>query len=360
MARIGKIARLPGAVRAQLNTRLQDNVEGKQIVLWLNSLPEVQKVLAEKFDGRPINEQNLTDWRQGGYEEWLARQDILAQANQLAASHRKLQDVAPGRSFADHLADALAFRYAALLASQGLVLDEPSLRQIHALDHTCQAVVKLRRSDQNAARLQIETERWERAREQLDDERVETLKSRQRKELATPIWQAMRHAERHNRPGGDQAAKMAVDLIDEIESCPDPAHFQSQVLASIPPEELRGHHQPPDKSPSQNRTEDPAAPETLRERETAPGVRKSKRGHPSGQPHSRTNRRSRKPAVRHPARIHRAPRPAPPAAPDVATSSLPPDSPPSAGPDIVASSLPLDSGLPATSPPGGEMTANQV
>ena len=73
MARIGKIARLPGGIRSQLNSRLQDNVEGKQIVQWLNSLPEVQKVLAKNFDGRPINEQNLTDWRQGGYEEWLAR-----------------------------------------------------------------------------------------------------------------------------------------------------------------------------------------------------------------------------------------------------------------------------------------------
>jgi len=89
MARIGKIARLPGAVRAQLNTRLQDNVEGKQIVQWLNSLPEVQELLAEKFEGRPINEPNLTGWRQGGYEEWLLRQEVFAQAAELAARHRQ-------------------------------------------------------------------------------------------------------------------------------------------------------------------------------------------------------------------------------------------------------------------------------
>jgi hypothetical protein len=85
MARIGKIARLPKAVRAQLNTRLQDGAEGKQIVHWLNSLPEVKDVLAEKFEGRPINEQNLTNWRQGGYEDWLAHQEILALAAKLAA-----------------------------------------------------------------------------------------------------------------------------------------------------------------------------------------------------------------------------------------------------------------------------------
>jgi hypothetical protein len=69
MARIGKIARLPGGIRAQLNTRLHDGAEGKQIVLWLNSLPEVRKILAQHCDGRPISEQNLSQWRQGGYEE---------------------------------------------------------------------------------------------------------------------------------------------------------------------------------------------------------------------------------------------------------------------------------------------------
>jgi hypothetical protein len=86
MARIGKIARLPRAVRAQLNSRLQDNAEGKQIVQWLNSLPEVKQLLADKFDGRPISEQNLPDWRQGDYEDWLAHQDITAQAAELAAN----------------------------------------------------------------------------------------------------------------------------------------------------------------------------------------------------------------------------------------------------------------------------------
>ena len=342
MARIGKIARLPEAVRSQLNSRLQDNVEGKQIVQWLNSLPEVQKVLAKNFDGRPINEQNLTDWRQGGYEEWLARQDILAQAAELAASHRELQDVAPGHSFTDHLADVVAFRYAAILASQGLVLDEPSLRQLHALDHACQAVVKLRRSEQNAARLQIETERWERAREQLDDDRAEALKSRQRKELAAPIWQAMRKAERRQEPGGDEATRTAVDLLDEIENCPDPAHFQSQVLASLPLEEVRGHPQKPAKKPS-------------------------KRGHPSSQTQSKPRRRSSKPAGRRSSRIPRASRPVHhvhhvhrvhPADPAQTEETVHPV-PASAAPFDPAP-LPPASALAVASPPGGEQAANQA
>jgi len=103
MARIGKIARLPGDIRSQLNSRLQDGAEGRQIVRWLNSLPQVKEVLAENFDGHPISEQNLSDWRRGGYEEWLARQDILAQAAELADHRQELETVAPGQSPADHL-----------------------------------------------------------------------------------------------------------------------------------------------------------------------------------------------------------------------------------------------------------------
>ncbi len=83
---IGKIARLPRAVRAQLNPRPLDGEEGKQIAGWLNSLPEVNERLAELFEGRPINEQNLSNWRQGGYEDWLAHQEILALAAKLAAN----------------------------------------------------------------------------------------------------------------------------------------------------------------------------------------------------------------------------------------------------------------------------------
>ena len=45
----GKIARLPRAVRDQLNLRLLDNEPAPSLVAWLNSLPEVQSRLAALF-----------------------------------------------------------------------------------------------------------------------------------------------------------------------------------------------------------------------------------------------------------------------------------------------------------------------
>ncbi len=83
MSRIGKIARLPLGIREQLNRRLQDGEIGKDLVVWLNSAPEVQAVLKAEFGERPVNEPNLSDWKTGGYEDWLVQQETMLQVNQL-------------------------------------------------------------------------------------------------------------------------------------------------------------------------------------------------------------------------------------------------------------------------------------
>ena len=52
MTRNGKIARLPQTIREQINRRLLNGDEGKQIAEWLNTLPEVQALMAAEFDGQ--------------------------------------------------------------------------------------------------------------------------------------------------------------------------------------------------------------------------------------------------------------------------------------------------------------------
>jgi hypothetical protein len=71
ITRIGKIARLPHSIREQLNLRLHDHQPHKTILPWLNSLPEAQAILAAEFDSRPITKQNLSEWKQGGFRDWL-------------------------------------------------------------------------------------------------------------------------------------------------------------------------------------------------------------------------------------------------------------------------------------------------
>ena len=88
--RTGKIACLPAKIRDDVNFAIRNGVRLVKLMRWLNSLPDVQFVLAQNFGGRPINQTNLTQWKQGGYSEWLLRQECLAQ---VAA----LQTAPPGK-----------------------------------------------------------------------------------------------------------------------------------------------------------------------------------------------------------------------------------------------------------------------
>lgn len=81
-ARRGKIAQLPHAVRCELNQRLRDGSVGTDLIAWLNSLPEVQALIKDRFDGKSVNDQNLSDWRRGGYLEWESRISDYEQARQ--------------------------------------------------------------------------------------------------------------------------------------------------------------------------------------------------------------------------------------------------------------------------------------
>src|SRR5438105_4017237 len=78
MCRIGKIARLPNHLREEVNRRLQDGLAAAPLLQWLNALPAVQSLLKKEFDGAPLNEPNLTHWRQGGYRDWLVAQNARA------------------------------------------------------------------------------------------------------------------------------------------------------------------------------------------------------------------------------------------------------------------------------------------
>jgi hypothetical protein len=157
MSRNGKIAHLPRSVREELNRRLRDGEQGKQLVAWLNSRPETQPILDKEFGGRPINEQNLCEWKQGGYQEWLAHQEALERVRNLATDAGEL--TLAGGALGDHLAIVLAARYAAVLARWDGTPDRTVLQNVRALRALCADIVELRRGDHSATRLKIEEER---------------------------------------------------------------------------------------------------------------------------------------------------------------------------------------------------------
>src|SRR6266403_3185331 len=157
LTRNGKIARLPLAVRQELNRRLDEGEQGKKLVAWLNGLPAVQAIAATEFGGKPIREQNLSEWKQRGYRDWLAKQEALEIAERLREDATEWN--AEGRgALTDTLAFWLVARYA-LATRRGA---ETGGRQgWRLLREMCGDIVALRKGDHTVERLRIDRERLE-------------------------------------------------------------------------------------------------------------------------------------------------------------------------------------------------------
>ena len=156
MTRTGKIARLPREIREQLNRRLEDGELGVNLVEWLNSQRKVRSVLKAEFGGNPISEQNLSEWKQGGFAEWQKHQEMLLQARELAANAVELDKACDG-SLADRVSSMLAVRYAALLGT----LQSTTGERVEAwkmLREVCSDLAALRKGDHSAAR--VRNQRW--------------------------------------------------------------------------------------------------------------------------------------------------------------------------------------------------------
>jgi hypothetical protein len=82
---IGKIGQLPRDIRNQVGRALYDGVPGNRIVAWLNTLPEVQAILASDFGGQPVKKQNLYKWKIHGYPDWLKEESFMQGYRQFSA-----------------------------------------------------------------------------------------------------------------------------------------------------------------------------------------------------------------------------------------------------------------------------------
>ena len=199
----GKISRLPRDIREQLNRRLDDGEPGNRLVNWLNELPAVQALLAEEFGGAAINEQNLTNWKQGGFREWRMQQEIASlgvinaerrsphgnaeEKETFNAQHSTLNVQGDGKFVeqppeanrqlrpteeqptitVEQLVTVLAIRYLAAVREWQLSPVPPE-RRWRRLRVMLRDVMKLRRGELEGQRLELDRERLEFARELLE------------------------------------------------------------------------------------------------------------------------------------------------------------------------------------------------
>lgn len=179
--RVGKIARLPHAIREELNHKLLDNRPGKEILSWLNGLPETAAVIAVMNEpgnspgghaAGPIDAVNLSDWRYGGYAEWTRRREQLQTTKYLAEHAVKLASASGGdlsegaaAMLSGHLLEVFEELQGAREAGAGE--GGPEAEELaRAVERAARSLASVRAGDHQAKKLKLE----ERAREQKDRE----------------------------------------------------------------------------------------------------------------------------------------------------------------------------------------------
>jgi hypothetical protein len=176
--RNGKIARLPKEIREQLNRRLENGWRGARLVKWLNELPQVKDIMREEFHGHPIAEQNLSQWRDGGYADWLRHQGTQEQLRWVVERSEDV-DAAEGN---EHLCERLARVAAAELAEHLQRLSEVAdpKERWKQFREVCLELWRLRNGTHYGRGVDLSWDRWHR---EVDHEEAE-LKAEQRQEQA--------------------------------------------------------------------------------------------------------------------------------------------------------------------------------
>lgn len=160
MARQGKIARLPFAVRDQLCEKLSDGIPAREVCAWVNALPAWKEARAKYGYGADISEQNVSDWRSGGFVDWQAERAKVQHLRAVAESACHIA-AATGGDPAAVGSRILAGRLTELLES----LDDQQAPEL------ARALAALRRGENDAQRLELDRSRAELQRQALELER---------------------------------------------------------------------------------------------------------------------------------------------------------------------------------------------
>ena len=143
MSRTGKIARLPVEIRAEINRRLEGNQSGGKILRWLNALPQTRAIVTEYYHGDAITPQNLSEWRKGGFLDYVEQQEQISNTKALAHFALNLSAAAGG-----HISDGAA------AVAAGRIMTELEGAEDDELAQLTRALASLRKTDQNAVKLQ--------------------------------------------------------------------------------------------------------------------------------------------------------------------------------------------------------------
>lgn len=158
MARQGKIARLPHDLRATVNNRLLNNETAKEILTWLNKEPAAIETWESHFDGNEAIPQNLSEWKKGGYKDWLRKREKVESLKTLSSFC--LDAAKAGKDISDGAA--------AIVAGELLqALEEAAHDEDADLGKLTSAIATIRAGNIAQARLDLDKEKHETKREEV-------------------------------------------------------------------------------------------------------------------------------------------------------------------------------------------------
>jgi hypothetical protein len=210
MARIGKIARLPLAIREELNQRLRDNENGQTLLEWLNAKEEVKAVLAKSFHGEPISDANLSLWRQGGFDDWMKDQEDVRRVEKLGELSLRLAQAAGGRMSKGFLALAVGKIHEALEEGQSVEFDEkgkPTITGV-GVDKLAKALASIAKIEQDDERLELD-----KSKHGLDQEKLTLDKKRFQRETAELFIEFAKDEEAKRIATSDMAADTKLEAL---------------------------------------------------------------------------------------------------------------------------------------------------
>lgn len=229
--RNGKVARLPLRVVHELNLRIAENERGRELVAWLNSLPEVRKVLDAEFDGRPIREQNISEWRKGGYRDWKLQEDARRMVPLVVLEACEFKTKVSGH-LTDHMSVWLAGHLMAVVRRLA-ASEHDDMEKWKLLHAACADIVALRRGDQDEEWREIEQMRLEVEMHELELKYKDSLE-KYKKRTTIGLETLIKFAEKKNNP----AIKAAVNALRDATMTPlDRAHYESSKTEETPEDE---------------------------------------------------------------------------------------------------------------------------
>lgn len=230
-ARTGKIARLPFAIRDEVNTRLLDGQTGKKILPWLNALPEVKKILCEDFEGLAVNDQNLSDWRHGGYADWCKRRDRIVRTKELSTYAVEMAKAAGG-NLTEGAAAILSGKILEVLETANELppegqTPEQILALAEAVKSMTEAVASLRTGDQNNKRLGQNDRKLDILEERLEQtgKQIEIELDRARRQTAK-FYLTLRAEEREQLNAIADSSLSNEDKLEQLGQKLFPLHWK--------------------------------------------------------------------------------------------------------------------------------------